>query len=114
MLQAKLSEQCTIHTSKRLTGYNILDTGSVVLHFSDGSNTNADVLVGADGFHSVTRATLFKGLAANREGPQPDSYLQFIEPKWSGTLAYRGIISADKLKEIYPDHQALFKSKIVC
>jgi salicylate hydroxylase len=114
MLQAKLSKNCTIHTSKHLARYEPENTGSITLHFADGSVAHADVLVGADGIHSATRATLFRTLAANANPSKAEVYRDYINPKWSGTLGYRCQVQIDKFKEKYPDHQALSKPKIVC
>ena len=54
--------------------------GSVALRFADGTAAAADVVVGADGIHSVVRALL----AAD-------------EPVFSGQSIYRGLLSADRL-----------------
>lgn len=78
--------------------------------FADGSEAQADVLVGADGVHSMTRATMFKNLVAS----QGDKYTPFISPVWSGTLAYRGSVSLTKFKAAYPDHRALTLPLLVC
>ena len=54
-----------VHLDARCTG--ICDAGNVVrARFADGSEVEADVLIGADGAHSVVRATLL--------GPSPVSY----------------------------------------
>lgn len=57
----------------------------VVLRFADGSTRSADVVVGADGIHSVTRDTLVED-----------------RPRYSGQVMYRGLIPADRL----PGHSA--------
>lgn len=54
---------------------------SVHLLFEDGSERTADVLVGADGVHSVVRSRLFGG----------------VEATFSGCLAWRGVVPADEL-----------------
>jgi salicylate hydroxylase len=75
------------------------------LIFSDGSTATADILVGADGVHSATRESMFKSLG--------DGYEQYIPPVFSGTIAYRGVISKAKLAEVFPGHRALDHPKIV-
>ncbi len=51
------------------------EEGSVTSHFADGQHHHADVLVGADGLHSVIRAQLL--------GQQP--------PRYSGYTCWRGV-----------------------
>ncbi|MFD0689216.1 flavin-dependent oxidoreductase [Actinomadura fibrosa] len=63
-----------VRTGHRLTGFE-QDADAVTAWFADGSHARADVLVGADGIHSVTRSTLFP-----EEGP----------PRWSGMMTWRG------------------------
>ena len=113
ILQTKLTKNSAIHTSKRLTSYETENTGSIVLSFADGSVAHADVLVGADGIRSATRTTLFNGLSMSVDPSEAAQYKKFIEPKWSGILAYRCFVQLDKFKEKYPEHQSLSKIKIV-
>ncbi|SNT60975.1 2-polyprenyl-6-methoxyphenol hydroxylase [Actinomadura meyerae] len=63
-----------VRTGHRLVGFE-QDAEAVTARFADGSQARADVLVGADGIHSATRAALFPG-----EGP----------PRWSGMMTWRG------------------------
>jgi 2-polyprenyl-6-methoxyphenol hydroxylase-like FAD-dependent oxidoreductase len=49
----------------------------VYVTFTDGTMTDADLLIGADGYHSVVREHLFPGLL----------------PKYAGYIAYRGLVS---------------------
>lgn len=111
ILQALSSDKCTIHTSKRLVEYHTESSkGCVTLIFDDGSTATADVLVGADGVYSLTRATMYRSL----ENTKPEAgYKQFINPIWSGTHAYRCTVDLPKFKAIYPNHQALVQPKIV-
>jgi salicylate hydroxylase len=55
-------------------------TGAVRLVFADGQRAEADVVVGADGVHSVVRGTLF--------GASPAAY--------SGICAFRALVPADE------------------
>jgi salicylate hydroxylase len=57
------------------------DGDGVTVTLADGSTRHADVLIGADGVHSNVRATLF--------GKD--------DAKFSGTLAWRGVIAQEKL-----------------
>jgi salicylate hydroxylase len=54
---------------------------AVRLGFADGTSATADVLVGADGVHSVVRGTLVPAES----------------PVFSGTSAYRGVVPAERL-----------------
>lgn len=55
----------------------------VVLHFADGSEIPADVVIAADGIHSVLRGLLITD-----------------EPRFSGQLVYRGLVPAARLPEL--------------
>ena len=76
---------CTIHTSKRLTSLTRdSPDGTVQLHFSDGTTSTADVVVGADGIRSVVRASML-------------SEEDRIEPQWPGVVAYRAMVPSEVL-----------------
>lgn len=109
MLKGLLSEKCKIETSRRLVSYTV-ESETVNLTFADGSMATADIFVGADGVHSVTRATMYHELAVQHP---TEGYEKFIEPIWSGTHAYRCTVDLSKFKELYPDHQAISYPKIV-
>ncbi|KAF8816725.1 FAD/NAD(P)-binding domain-containing protein [Phlegmacium glaucopus] len=111
MLKAQLSDRCTTHTSKRLIEYQVEVTQSITLVFSDGSTASADVLIGADGVHSLTRAAMYKTLASSNPAV---GYDQFIDPIWSGTFAYRCRVDLARPKSLYPEHQAISHPKIWC
>ncbi len=64
--------------------------GVVQAAFDDGSHEQADVLIGADGIHSVVRQFLF-GVR---------------KPRYAGYFAWRGI--AEGVSELLPTGQALF------
>lgn len=74
-----------VHLDRRLTGYRE-EPGGVVLEFSGGATVRADVLVGADGVHSVVR----------RAVAGPDT------PVFSGNGAFRGLVPADRLPGLPP------------
>ncbi|UUZ94179.1 FAD-dependent monooxygenase [Paenibacillus sp. P25] len=73
LLQA-VREQAQVFTGKQCTDYRE-DAGRVSAVFADGTQEEAEVLIGADGIHSVIRERLF--------GPEPLRY--------SGYMALRGI-----------------------
>jgi len=66
LLAAELGPS-VIHLGARCTGFE--DSGqAVTAHFADGRKVQADVLVGADGVHSVVRAQLFGPAALRYRG----------------------------------------------
>lgn len=69
-----------IKLGKRATAIDN-DTGSVRVSFADGSMETVDVLVGADGIHSVVRKALFG----------QDS------PEFTGLVSYRAVVPRAKL-----------------
>jgi 2-polyprenyl-6-methoxyphenol hydroxylase-like FAD-dependent oxidoreductase len=68
----------TFHLGKRCTGLTQAQDG-VTVQFQDGTQVEGDVLVGADGIHSVIRRALF-----------PDVALRY-----SGQTCYRGIATME-------------------
>ena len=66
-----------IEFGKALDRFETSETGSIQLHFEDGSTFNTDFLIGADGIHSKIRKQLF-----------PQSKTRF-----SGQTCWRGIAS---------------------
>lgn len=78
-----------VRTGHRCTGFE-QTSKSARLTFANGAVFDADIVIAADGIQS----TLQKYVVA----PQP--------PEYSGSRAYRGLISRDKLKEWRPEaHQ---------
>ncbi len=71
-----------LHLGKKCAGVENR-TGSVTLRFDDGSSVDADVVVGADGIHSVIRESLL--------GPD--------KPRFTGMVAYRGTVPIASLPE---------------
>ena len=113
------------HFAKRMVSYTLPPpsepTSPITLNFEDGSVATCDVLLGADGIHSVTRRTLLN-LAANdaEKSSSEDSQKTAetlrgsIEPIWSGAMIYRGLIPREKLEKLNPNHSALTTSQMVC
>jgi salicylate hydroxylase len=72
-----------LHLGHRLTG--LVDHGDrVEARFAHGDRVEVDVLVGADGIRSLVRSILF--------GPE--------RPRFTGCVAYRGLVPADRLAEL--------------
>jgi salicylate hydroxylase len=68
-----------LHIGKRCVG--VQEQGDcVVLRFEDGTERQADLVVGADGIHSVVRDAL-----------------EADEPRFSGQSMYRGLVPAERL-----------------
>jgi 2-polyprenyl-6-methoxyphenol hydroxylase-like FAD-dependent oxidoreductase len=63
-----------IHVNAHCVGFR-LEQGNVISHFADGQQQQTDLLVGADGLHSVIREQLL--------GKQP--------PRYSGYTCWRGV-----------------------
>lgn len=60
--------------------------GRMVVAFAGGDTTTADVVIGADGVHSMVRETLFGA----------------TEATFSGLVAYRGIAPRDRVPDVAP------------
>jgi salicylate hydroxylase len=78
-----------------VTCTGVRNQGNVaILDFADGTQVESDVVIGADGIHSVIRETLF--------GPQP--------PRFTGVVCWRGLVPADALPAgtVTPDMTAWF------
>jgi salicylate hydroxylase len=82
------------HFRKRVTSYT-QDTqgGQIHLRFNDNSDAVCDVLIGCDGIKSMIRAQMLRQMAAN-ERPE---LLDLIDPIFSGTIAYRGLIPVEEV-----------------
>jgi salicylate hydroxylase len=72
-----------VETGRRCVGVVPRDDRPEVV-FADGSRVVADVVVGADGIHSVVRRSLF--------GAE--------HPRFTGHVAYRGLIPADRIAHL--------------
>ncbi|KAF8217130.1 salicylate hydroxylase [Mycena galopus ATCC 62051] len=111
VLLKALPKSWRVNCSKRLQTYTQQKSGPTELVFEDGSRSFCDVLVGADGLKSATR-TRFLTERANwmqvrgrwKESADIESC---IEPVWSGTIAYRALIPAERLKTVAPGHPVL-------
>ncbi|WP_226506164.1 FAD-dependent monooxygenase [Pseudomonas sp. MWU16-30317] len=89
-----LADACAVEQvqfSKRAVAAS-QDPDGAVLHFSDGSQARMDVLIGADGIHSVVRNTLF-----GKESP-----------RFTGVVAFRAVVPASRVAHV-PNIQAFTK-----
>lgn len=81
------------HFRKRVVSYrqNVSD-GQIHLRFSDDTVATCDVLVGCDGIKSLVRAQMLNDMAENGH----PEFLDLIDPIFSGTIAYRGLIPVEQ------------------
>ena len=70
------------HSCKELIKVD-LSTEKVVAHFADGTRTEAEMLVGADGFRSTVRSQV----------------LPEVQPSYAGYVAWRGLVDERALSE---------------
>nr|GAT42525.1 FAD/NAD(P)-binding domain-containing protein [Mycena chlorophos] len=84
-----------VHYGKRLSSYKQDETtAEIILNFTDGSCATCDLLVGCDGIKSTVRKQMFSTMAQREAKPE---FLNFVDPKWTGTIAYRGLVPATRL-----------------
>lgn len=75
--------QGTLRLGKAITGVTNAEDGATV-RFADGSERRFDLVIGADGIHSVVRTALF--------GPD--------EPKYTGLVSWRAVFPRDAAGDI--------------
>src|SRR5271170_2025248 len=82
---ARKNPKIQMHVNKRLAKVERVSAKEMKLEFQDGSTATANLVVGADGIHSVVRG----------------HYLE-DDPVFSGLVAYRGLIPMEKVREFWP------------
>lgn len=107
-----LPTQCQIHTSKRLVKYTETSKkGTTVyrLHFADETTAEADVIIGADGIKSKTRAAMYEyahsSECKSETRREECGRCRFATPRWTGIVTYRYLIPSEKLRAINPNHR---------
>ncbi|KAL1747112.1 hypothetical protein HDZ31DRAFT_32554 [Schizophyllum fasciatum] len=94
--------------SKRLVSYEDVAGAPVELAFEDGTKATCDLLIGADGIKSRVRLAMMDKLAADaRDAAEADMFRQSAKLVWSGFVAYRVMLPAEKLRERAPNHSLL-------
>ncbi|KAJ3724835.1 FAD/NAD-P-binding domain-containing protein [Lentinula raphanica] len=97
------------HFGMRLVSYSQkADTNEISLEFSNGHATTCDLLAGCDGIKSTIRAQMFTEAA---ERLRDDTLLKFIDPAWTGTIAYRGLIPVERLPM---NHRSIASPMMYC
>ncbi|KAJ3778671.1 FAD/NAD-P-binding domain-containing protein [Lentinula raphanica] len=97
------------HFGMRLVSYSQnVETREISLGFSNGHSTTCDLLAGCDGIKSTIRAQMYTEAA---ERLRDDTLLKFIDPVWTGTIAYRGLIPVERLPL---DHRSIASPMMYC
>ena len=99
-MQQGLANRLTgrLHLSHRLVSYEEI-RDKVHLTFQNGSSTICDLLIGIDGIKSVVRKCFLEkqGLLSSPS----------LNPVWTGSIAYRGLVSVDEIEKNFPGHRAV-------
>lgn len=66
----------------------------IQVNFADGTNTEADIVFGADGIKSVVRTFVVEGDEHEEVSAVP------VRTAFTNTIAYRALVPSKKLKEI--------------
>src|SRR5271170_1103127 len=82
---ARKNPKIQMHVNKRLAKVERVSTKEMKLEFQDGTTTTTNLVIGADGIHSVVRGHYLKD-----------------DPIFSGLVAYRGLIPMEKVREFWP------------
>ena len=112
MLMGHISADVKIHLSHRLESYERTDeiAEKIKLRFRGGQEAHCDLLIAADGVHSVVRRQFVARLADKLNRPD---LMQALDPVYSGSKIYRGLVPQEQLAAAWPDHPALTKPYIV-
>ncbi|KAI5897269.1 FAD/NAD(P)-binding domain-containing protein [Schizophyllum commune H4-8] len=98
-------------SSSTLPSYTSLNSSLFPSPSGYGTVATCDVLIGADGLKSRVRVGMMERVVseATRQAGAEDVHAlaAAAQPVWSGFVAYRVLISADKLRERAPAHSLL-------
>ena len=110
------------HFSKRLVSYTEPHSSDdpIKLVFADGTSAFADVVIGCDGLHSVTRHEMLETAATEVEASgkdgcraQAEELRNSITALWSGRATYRATVSSEEVEALFPNHRACRKPMMV-
>ena len=104
-LMDRVNTNGCVHLDRRLVRYTEYEN-HVELEFHDGSLVNCDILIAADGIKSSVRKQFLNGLAKGM-------FTGCTDPVWSGTYAYRGLLSHEAIEKEFPGHRATANPVIV-
>jgi salicylate hydroxylase len=79
------NQNVKLNVDKRLIGVQKLSTTEMELKFQDSTTVVANLVIGADGIHSVVRSAYMEDDAI-----------------FSGLVAYRGLVPMEKVREFWP------------
>ncbi|KAH9931165.1 FAD/NAD(P)-binding domain-containing protein [Epithele typhae] len=100
------------HFGKRLISYARRRDRRTALAFADGSSATCDLLVGCDGIKSTVRKQMLEDSV--RAGGDR-TLLELVDPVWSGTVAYRGLIPVEKLRSAHgTEHRTIQSPMMYC
>ncbi|KJA15916.1 hypothetical protein HYPSUDRAFT_71778 [Hypholoma sublateritium FD-334 SS-4] len=96
--QTLLSHICgSLHLKHRVSSFEELDN-EVNIRFDDGTTAKCDILIGMDGLKSeVRKSSLQQHIPSSRS----------VDPVWSGTMVYRGLVERDVLDKQFPGHRTI-------
>ncbi|KAI5824529.1 FAD/NAD(P)-binding domain-containing protein [Schizophyllum commune Tattone D] len=108
-----ISPDIKMHLSHRLESYSYNDcaTQRIDLKFRGGQKAQCDLLIAADGVHSAVRQVFLPRLAKKLGKPE---LLESLEPIFSGSRVFRGLVPAEELSKVWPNHPALTKPHQYC
>lgn len=107
-LVKSLPQGCA-HFLKKCKSYGQTED-RVTLRFEDGTEATADAVIACDGIGSVIRGQMYREEA---EKEKDGGLLDYINPIWSGRLAYRIVFPSAKLRAIAPSHRNLTTPQMV-
>ncbi|KAJ7838496.1 hypothetical protein B0H14DRAFT_3870038 [Mycena olivaceomarginata] len=95
LLKDSLPPNCSVHLRRRMTSYTTSSSESTLIkiHFADGTTATADPL-------QTSIKTVFDGITHEK-------LLRCKDPVWTGTVAYRCVYPAEKLRKVDPGHPGL-------
>ena len=112
LLLKHISPDIKIHLSHRLVdcSYTKHAAERIELRFRSGQVARCDLLIAADGVHSVVRKQLLPGLAGELGREELKASAQ---PLFSGSKVYRNLVPFEELAKVWPGHPTLVKPHIV-
>ncbi|KAL1727078.1 hypothetical protein EV714DRAFT_286736 [Schizophyllum commune] len=108
-----ISPEITIHLAHRLDDYSHTNHAAerIEMRFRGGQVARCDLLIAADGVHSVVRRVFLSNSAEKTDRPE---LRDALAPVFSGANAYRGLVAPEQLAEVWPGHPVLKKPFIYC